>query len=159
MGYTDALFNTQGIKKMSTVEKGTKIKIHYKGTLDDGTEFDNSKTRGTTLDFEVGAGLMIKGFDNNVIGMGEGEVRTFTLSPEEAYGPVHRDAFTDFPREKFGNDIVLEVDSVVQGHGPQGEPVMARICEIKDDTVKLDFNHPLAGKNLTFEVELIEIEG
>ena len=112
---------------MDTVEKGTKIKIHYKGTLEDGTEFDNSKDRGATLDFEVGAGQMIKGFDSNVLGMGEGEVRTFTLEPEE-------------------------------GSNGQGQPMLARISNISDDGVLLDLNHPLAGKNLTFEVELIEIE-
>jgi peptidylprolyl isomerase len=150
-------FQTKGIK-MSTVEKGTKIKVHYKGTLEDGTEFDNSKKRGSTLDFEVGAGLMIKGFDENVLGMGEGEVRTFTLEPEEAYGPVIEEAYRLFPKEAFGdNDI--EVGGVVQGHNGQGQPMMARVANISDDGVLLDLNHPLAGKNLTFEVELIEIEG
>ena len=142
---------------MSTVEKGTKIKVHYKGTLDDGTEFDNSKNRGATLDFEVGAGLMIKGFDENVVGMGEGEVRTFTLAPEEAYGPIHEEAYRLFPKEAFGdNDI--EVGGVVEGSNGQGQPMLARVANISDDGVLLDLNHPLAGKSLTFEVELIEIE-
>tara|TARA_Y100000004_G_C8734977_1_gene335862 strand:+ start:220 stop:651 length:432 start_codon:yes stop_codon:yes gene_type:complete len=143
---------------MSTVEKGTKIKVHYKGTLEDGTEFDNSKNRGSTLDFEVGAGLMIKGFDENVVGMGEGEVRTFTLAPEEAYGPIHEEAFRLFPKDVFGdNDI--EVGGFVEGNNGQGQPMMARIADISDEGILLDLNHPLAGKNLTFEVELIEIEG
>ena len=106
MGYTDALLSHTRNKTMSTVEKGTKIKIHYKGTLEDGTEFDNSKTRGATLDFEVGAGLMIKGFDTNVLGMGEGEVKTFTLAPEEAYGPVVEEAFRLFPKDAFGDNVV-----------------------------------------------------
>lgn len=142
---------------MSTVEKGTKIKVHYKGTLDDGTEFDNSKNRGSTLDFQVGAGMMIKGFDENVVGMGEGEVRTFTLAPEEAYGPIHEEAYRLFPKEAFGdNDI--EVGGVVEGNNGQGQPMMARIANISDEGVLLDLNHPLAGKDLTFEVELIEIE-
>ncbi len=141
---------------MSTVEKGTKIKIHYKGTLEDGTEFDNSKSRGATLDFEVGAGLMIKGFDENVVGMGEGEVKIFTLAPEQAYGPVHEEAYRLFPKEAFGdNDI--EVGGVVEGNNGQGQPMMARIADISDEGVLLDLNHPLAGKDLTFEVELIEI--
>ena len=157
MGYTDALFQHTRNKKMSTVEKGTKIKVHYKGTLDDGTEFDNSKNRGATLDFEVGAGLMIKGFDENVVGMGEGEVRTFTLAPEEAYGPIHEEAYRLFPKEAFGeNDI--EVGGVVEGSNGQGQPMLARVANISDDGVLLDLNHPLAGKSLTFEVELIEIE-
>ena len=143
---------------MSTVEKGTKIKIHYKGTLEDGTEFDNSKSRGATLDFEVGAGLMIKGFDENVVGMGEGEVKIFTLAPEQAYGPVHEEAYRLFPKEAFGdNDI--EVGGVVEGNNGQGQPMMARIADISDEGVLLDLNHPLAGKDLTFEIELIEIDG
>ena len=157
MGYTDALLSHTRNKTMSTVEKGTKIKIHYKGTLEDGTEFDNSKARGSTLDFEVGAGLMIQGFDNNVLGMGEGEVRTFTLAPEEAYGPIIEEAYRLFPKEVFG-DNSIEIDSVVEGHNGQGQPMMARIADISDEGVLLDLNHPLAGKDLTFEVELIEIE-
>jgi len=143
---------------MSTVEKGTKIKIHYKGTLEDGTEFDNSKTRGSTLDFEVGAGLMIQGFDTNVLGMGEGEVRTFTLAPEEAYGPIIEEAFKLFPKDAFGENAI-EVGGVVEGSNGQGQPMMARIADISDEGVLLDLNHPLAGQNLTFEVELIEIDG
>ena len=144
---------------MSTVEKGTKVKVHYVGTLDDGTQFDNSKKRGNTLDFQVGAGMMIKGFDDAVTGMGEGEVKTITISSQEAYGDVEKDAFTDFPRTRFGEDLDLEVGGIVQGAGPQGEPIMARISSLDEDTVTLDFNHPLAGKDLTFEIELIEIEG
>ena len=125
--------------------------------MEDGTEFDNSKNRGSTLDFEVGAGLMIKGFDENVVGMGEGEVRTFTLAPEEAYGPIHEEAFRLFPKDVFGdNDI--EVGGFVEGNNGQGQPMMARIADISDEGILLDLNHPLAGKNLTFEVELIEIE-
>lgn len=158
MGYTDALLSHTRNKTMSTVEKGTKIKIHYKGTLEDGTEFDNSKTRGATLDFEVGAGLMIKGFDTNVLGMGEGEVKTFTLAPEEAYGPVVEEAFRLFPKDAFGDNVV-EVGGIVEGNNGQGQPMMARIADISDEGVLLDLNHPLAGQNLTFEVELIEIEG
>ena len=142
---------------MSTVEKGTKIKVHYKGTLEDGTEFDNSKNRGSTLDFEVGAGLMIKGFDENVVGMGEGEVRTFTLAPEEAYGPIHEEAYRLFPKEAFG-DNAIEVGGFVEGNNGNGQPMMARVANISEDGVLLDLNHPLAGKNLTFEVELLEIE-
>ena len=144
---------------MSTVEKGTKVKVHYVGTLDDGTEFDNSKKRGNTLDFQVGAGLMIKGFDEAVTGMGEGEVKTITIPAQEAYGAVEADAFTDFPLAQFGDDLELEVGGVVQGSGPQGQPIMARVSALNESTVTLDFNHPLAGKDLTFEIELIEIEG
>ena len=142
---------------MDTVGKGTKIKVHYKGTLTDGTEFDNSKNRGSTLDFEVGSGLMIKGFDNNVLGMGEGEVKTFTITPEEAYGPLLEEAYQLFPKKAFGENNI-EVGGFVEGSNGQGKAMMARIADISDEGILLDLNHPLAGKDLTFEVELIEIE-
>jgi len=142
---------------MSTVKEGNTVSVHYKGTLDDGTEFDNSKVRGSTLEFKVGGGQMIKGFDNAVVGMGLGEVKTFTLTPDEAYGDVNENAVQEYPRSIFG-DTEIEVDGVVQGSSPTGQPMIARVKEIKEETVMLDLNHPLAGKELTFEVELINIE-
>jgi peptidylprolyl isomerase len=142
---------------MSLVKEGHSVKVHYKGTLDDGTEFDNSRSRGQTLEFEVGTGQMIKGFDTALVGMGLGEVKTFTLSSDDAYGPVHDEAFRDFPREAFGEDVELEVDGVVHGSTPTGQPMIAKVTAISEETVTLDLNHPLAGKDLTFEVELLEI--
>ena len=114
------------------VENGHNVKVHYKGTLTDGTEFDNSKTRGQTLDFEVGSPRLIQGFSNALLGMAKGETKTVSLPAESAYGPV-------------------------RGNGPQG-PFMAKIHEIQDSNVILDFNHPLAGKDLNFEIELVELE-
>tara|TARA_R110002020_G_C15947650_1_gene745298 strand:- start:147 stop:581 length:435 start_codon:yes stop_codon:yes gene_type:complete len=142
---------------MSLVTEGHNVKVHYKGTLEDGTEFDNSRTRGKALEFQVGAGQMIKGFDDAILGMGLGEVKTFTLTPEDAYGPVHQEGFRDFPKEAFGTDIELEIDGVVHGSTPTGQPMVAKVAAINEDTVTLDLNHPLAGKDLTFEIEVIEI--
>tara|TARA_B100000700_G_C15007025_1_gene839046 strand:+ start:618 stop:1052 length:435 start_codon:yes stop_codon:yes gene_type:complete len=142
---------------MSTVKEGNTVSVHYKGTLDDGTEFDNSKLRGSTLEFKVGSGQMIKGFDNAVVGMGLGEVKTVTLASNEAYGPVHEAAVRDFPRTAFGADMELEVDAIVHGESGDGQPMVARVAALNEDTVTLDLNHPLAGKELTFEIELVDI--
>jgi peptidylprolyl isomerase len=142
---------------MNTVEEGTIVKVHYKGTLEDGTEFDNSRGRGDTLEFQVGGGQLIKGFDTAVTGMGLGEVRTVTIPPCDAYGEVQADAFREYPRGMFGEDIEMEVGGVIQGSGPQGEPLMAKVSALSDTLVTLDHNHPLAGQDLTFEIELIEI--
>jgi peptidylprolyl isomerase len=139
------------------VENGHNVKVHYKGTLTDGTEFDNSKTRGQTLDFEVGSPRLIQGFSNAVLGMTEGETKTISLPAESAYGPVDPHAFQDVPRTQFGEDFVFEIGGMIRGNGPQG-PFMAKIHEIQDDNVVLDFNHPLAGKDLNFEIELVELE-
>ena len=142
---------------MSLVKEGQNVKVHYKGTLDDGTEFDNSRTRGQVLEFQVGTGQMIKGFDAAMVGMGLGEVKTFTLTSDDAYGPVQDEAFRDFPRDAFGADIKLEIDGVVHGSSPDGQAMIAKVAAINEETVTLNLNHPLAGKDLTFEIELVEI--
>ena len=139
------------------VENGHNIKVHYVGTLADGTEFDNSRTRGTTLDFQVGSPGLITGFSNAVVGMTTGETKTITLGPDDAYGQVNPDAFQNVPKTQFEDDFVFEVGGAVMGQGPQG-PFRATIHEVQDDSVVLDFNHPLAGKDLTFEVEVVEVE-
>ena len=135
------------------VENGHNVKVHYKGTLSDGTEFDNSRVRGQTLDFEVGSPRLISGFNEAVLGMSKGETKTVTLEAAAAYGPVDPNAFQDIPKTEFG----FEVGGMIKGRGPQG-PFMAKIHEIQEETVVLDFNHPLAGKDLTFEVEIVEVE-
>tara|TARA_Y100000593_G_C4243622_1_gene303509 strand:- start:541 stop:975 length:435 start_codon:yes stop_codon:yes gene_type:complete len=142
---------------MSTVKEGQSVKVHYKGTLKDGTEFDNSRSRGETMEFEVGSGQLIKGFDTAVRGMGIGEVKTVTIPSTEAYGEVNPTAFRTFPKDTIEGADSLQVDSVVEGASSGGHPMLARVSSISDDTVTLDLNHPLAGKDLTFEIELIDI--
>tara|TARA_Y100001963_G_C6762983_1_gene440570 strand:+ start:732 stop:1169 length:438 start_codon:yes stop_codon:yes gene_type:complete len=141
---------------MTTVAKGHNVKVHYKGTLTDGTEFDNSRSRGETLDFQVGSGQLIKGFDTAVRGMGIGEVKTVTLKPTEAYGETDPAAIVEYPKSVFAPGTQLVVGHTVQGTGPTGQPVMAKITSLDEETVTLDHNHPLAGQDLTFEIELIE---
>jgi peptidylprolyl isomerase len=141
---------------MSTVEVGNNIEVHYIGTLADGTEFDNSYVRGEPIKFEAGAGNMIGGFDRAVLGMNKGETKSFTLSPEEAYGERVPNAIQNVSKEAFGPGYDFVVGTTVQGRGPQGA-FLATIHAVDETSVQLDMNHPLAGKELTFNVEVVEI--
>ena len=143
---------------MATVGTGHNVKVHYKGTLADGTEFDNSRSHGGTLDFQVGSGQLIKGFDHAVRGMGVGEVKTVTLKPSDAYGVTDPSAIVEVPKSVFAPDTNFVVGNTVQGTSPTGQPVTAKISSLNEETVILDHNHPLAGQELTFEIELIETD-
>jgi len=139
-------------------ENGHRVSVHYRGTLIDGTEFDNSRTRGETLNFDLGSGTMIQGFNDAIVGMTVGEKTVVTLAPEEAYGPIDPEAIRPAPKSAFGTDFEFVVGEVVQGNGPQGS-FLAKIHEVQDDQVLLNLNHPLAGEQLTFEIEVMEIIG
>ena len=142
---------------MKTIEVGNNITVHYIGTLTDGTEFDNSYVRGTPISFEVGAGVMISGFDEATVGMTEGQTKTFTLSSSEAYGDYVPDAIQHVSKEAFGPEYDFVVGTTVQGQGPQGA-FLATIRAIDESSVQLDMNHPLAGKELTFNIEVVEVQ-
>ena len=136
------------------VATGDEVTVHYRGTLTDGTEFDNSHVRGAPLEFTIGSGQMIVGFNDAVIGMTEGETKTFTISPEMAYGQRIEEAIQAVPRKTFSDDFEFEVGGMIQGNGPRG-PFVAKIKEFDDESVTLDLNHPLAGEELNFEIELL----
>ncbi len=138
------------------VQMGHTISVHYVGTMQDGTEFDNSRLRDRPIRFEVGMDNMIPGFVNAVIGMAEGETRNVTLEPSEAYGPRDPNANQGVPRAAFGPEFDFEIGGAVQGEGPQGK-FLATIQSYNDEEVILDLNHPLAGEALTFEIELMSI--
>ena len=141
---------------MSLIKEGHSVTVHYKGTLSDGSEFDNSRSRGAPLEFEVGSGQLIKGFDEAVRGMGFGEVKTFTLAPSDAYGYHDPAAVQKYPKEAFPEDYNFVNGDSVEGHSPEGAPLVAKIISSTEDTVTLDLNHPLAGKDLIFEIEIID---
>jgi len=141
---------------MMKVETGNNVSVHYRGTLSDGTEFDNSKTRGEALNFQVGSGMMIPGFDSALVGMSAGETKSISLSADDAYGERVDDAVQTVPKSAFGEGFEFLVGEVVQGNGPRG-PFMAKIQEERDEDVLLDFNHPLAGEELNFEIELVSV--
>ncbi len=142
----------------NTVESGQTVSVHYRGTLDDGSEFDNSRNRGEAMQVQVGSGQLIAGFDTALLGMTVGEVKNIHLGAEDAYGPIHEEAVQEAPKDMFPSDFVFKAGEVVQGRGSMGQPIMAKIVEEKESTVVLDMNHPLAGKDLNFEIELLNIE-
>ena len=139
-------------------KNGSTVSVHYVGTLDNGTEFDNSRVRGETLQFELGSGRMITGFNDAVIGMTPGETKTINLTPQEAYGLHNPEATENVPREMFGPDFEFIKGGTVRGNGPHGV-FYAKILDFNDENVQLDLNHPLAGKDLTFEIELVSVDG
>jgi len=136
---------------------GNTVNVHYVGTLSDGTEFDNSRTRGEPITVVVGAGQLIAGFNDALIDMSEGETKTFTLAPDEAYGPRYDDRTTTLSRTLFPEDFVFEANMKIPLQGPEG-PVISTLLEAGEDEITLDLNHPMAGKDLTFEVEVLSIE-
>jgi len=141
---------------MSMVENGQTVSVHYVGTLDDGTEFDNSRVRGSAMSFQMGTGRVIPGFENAITGMSVGETKNISIQSGDAYGPVNESAVQTTTRDAFPEDFELQEGLQVQGQGPNG-PVLATIKNFDNDNVTLDMNHPLAGKNLNFEIELVSI--
>lgn len=129
---------------------GDNVAVHYRGTLDDGTEFDSSEGRDP-LTFVVGSGQVIAGFDEAVRGLAVGESRTVRIEPEDAYGEYTDEAIIDFPADSAPEGLQVG-DPVSFGNGGQGT-----VLEITDEFVKIDANHPLAGEALTFEIELVSI--
>ena len=140
------------------VKNGCNVKVHYVGRLNDGSEFDSSHSRGETLDFTVGSGNLIKGFNDALVGMKKGQTKQVTLSPDQAYGNINPQAVTVAPKTAFPDDFDFNVGERVYGQSPQGQPMMALIKEVQENNVVLDLNHPLAGKDLTFDIELIDVE-
>jgi len=143
---------------MSQVKKGDKIKVHYHGTLSDGTVFDSSNGR-EPLEFEVGSGMVIPGFDAGVEGMAVGDKKTVNIPVDDAYGPKQEEMIMEFPKTQFPADMVPEVGMQLAMSNQQGQQFPVVITEVKDEVVILDANHPLAGQNLTFNLELVEIIG
>ena len=133
---------------------GDTVRVHYRGTLSDGSEFDSSEGR-EPLEFEVGSGQVIPGFDDAVKKLELGEKVTVTIPAAEAYGEHQAEGLQKFPLSAFPSPH--EAGWAVELAGPNGERIPATIVSIDGDEVTLDFNHPLAGEDLTFELELVEI--
>ena len=137
-------------------KNGDNVKVHYTGTLDDGSEFDSSRGR-EPLEFTLGAGSMIPGFEAAVLGMKLGEVKTVTIPAAEAYGEYSEDNIQEIDRSNISPDVELEVGMQLQGMNPNGSIFTVTVLSFTDTTVTLDGNHHLAGEDLTFEIELVEI--
>ena len=138
-------------------QAGDTVKIHYKGTLDDGSVFDSSEGR-EPLGFRLGTGQVIQGFDDAVTGMNVGERKTVRILPEEAYGEARDDLFLVVERRQLPTETPLEPGASLTIQQPDGRPVPVSVSAVDDDTVTLNANHPLAGQALTFALELVGIE-
>ncbi len=141
---------------MSVVKNGDNVKVHYTGKLVSGEQFDSSVGR-EPLEFTVGAGMMIKGFDAAMPGMAVGEKKTINIAPEDGYGPRNPEAIIEFPKEQVPADMKLEPGMPLTLSDQAGNPVPVIVVEVKDDVIVLDANHFLAGQELIFDIELVSI--
>ncbi|NII25529.1 peptidylprolyl isomerase [Pseudoflavitalea sp. X16] len=143
---------------MQQAKAGDTVKVHYHGRLTDGTTFDSSEGR-EPLEFEVGSGAVIAGFDNGVTGMSVGEKRTIQIPVEQAYGPKDPGMLVEFPKSNFPEDMAPELGMRLNMTNGSGQVIPVVITDVKEDTVILDANHPLAGEDLIFDIELVSIGG
>ncbi len=138
------------------VTNGDKVKVHYTGKFEDGKVFDSSVDRDP-LDVEVGAAQVIKGFEDALLGMEKGDKKTITIPPDQGYGPYDPALVIEMPNANIPKDITPEIGMKLRLSGDKGQSVMVVVSEIGDESVKLDANHPLAGKVLVFDLELVNI--
>jgi peptidylprolyl isomerase len=141
---------------MQQVKEGDVVKVHYTGKLANGEQFDSSTGR-EPLEFTVGAGQMIKGFDAAMPGMNPGEKKTINIAPEDGYGPRVEEAIIEFPKSNVPADMKLEPGMQLTLSNQEGYPVPVIVVEVKDEVIVLDANHFLAGQELVFDIELVEI--
>ena len=141
---------------MVQAKNGDTVRVHYTGKLEDGTVFDSSTDRDP-LEFTIGAGQIIPGFEEAVIGMNPGESKTTTISPDKAYGPHREDMVMVIDRNEFPERLELEVDQQLQIPVEDDRTIAVTVTHLSELSVTLDANHPLAGEDLTFDIELVEI--
>ena len=141
---------------MAKAKTNDTVKVHYTGRLTDGTVFDSSLDK-EPLEFTIGQKMVIPGFEEGVIGMAAGESRTVSIASQDAYGPYLDDLVGTIRRTHIPSDIELQVGTILQMQAPDGGVTIVMVKELNDENVTLDANHPLAGKDLTFEINLLEI--
>lgn len=141
---------------MTQAKDGDNVKVHYTGKLDDGTVFDSSVDRDP-LEFTIGSGMIIPGFEQAVIGMAPGDSKTELIPSDNAYGPYLEEMVLTVEREQIPLEIEPEIGQQLQLQHPTGQVIPVVITEVSPETVTLNANHPLAGENLTFEISLVEI--
>ncbi len=141
---------------MAQAKSGDTVRIHYTGTLDDGTQFDSS-AGNDPLEFALGSGQVIAGFDSAVDGMAVGESKSVTIPPEEAYGERHEQLVQQVPKTALPDEIEPAVGMQLQSRSPEGHVMNLLVTEMDEQTITVDGNHPLAGQALTFAIELVEI--
>lgn len=141
---------------MQQVKSGDTVRVHYHGKLTDGSTFDSSEGRDP-LEFTVGSGQVIKGFDDAMVDMEPGQKKTVNIPVDQAYGQRNDDMMMEYPKTEFPADMVPQVGMELHMSDNMGNVFPVVIAEVKDDVVLLDANHPLAGQDLTFEIELVSI--
>ncbi len=141
---------------MTQAKYGNTVKVHYTGKLDDGTVFDSSIDRDP-LQFTLGDGQMIPGFEQAVVGMSLNESKTVTIPMDQAYGPHREERVTEIERNQFPENMQLEIGQQLQIRQDDGQPFLVSVTDVSESSVTLDANHPLAGKDLTFDIQLVEI--
>lgn len=141
---------------MAQVKSGDTVKVHYTGKLDDGSVFDTSVNR-EALELIIGDNQLIAAFEEGLIGMSPGESKTIEVSSEEAFGPYHEEMVTTVDRSELPDGLEPQLGQRLSANGEDGESITVFVTEVGDSSVTLDANHPLAGEDLTFDVELVEI--
>lgn len=143
---------------MSKVKDGDTVKVHYTGKLSNGEVFDTSEER-EPLEFTLGQGQLIPGFEKAVTGLDVGESTTVDIPSNEAYGEPREDLIISVPKDQLPDDVEPQIGMQLQVNQPEGQPIPVRITDVGDENLTLDANHPLAGEDLTFKIELVEIAG
>ena len=141
---------------MSNAKSGDTVHIHYTGKLDDGTTFDSSSGRDP-LSFELGSGQVIAGFDKAVEGMAVGDNKSVKIEANEAYGERHEQLVQQVPKNALPDEIKPEVGMQLQSQSPDGQTMQLTVTEVADESITVDANHPLAGQDLNFDIELVKI--
>jgi len=141
---------------MSQAKQGDTVRIHYTGKLDDGTQFDSSSGRDP-LEFTIGSGQVIPGFDQAVQGMAVGDSKSVNITPQDAYGPRHEQMVQQVPKSALPDDLEPVPGMALQARGDDGKVINLTVTHVGDDDITVDGNHPLAGHNLNFDIELVEI--
>jgi len=141
---------------MSQAKSGDTVKIHYTGTLEDGTEFDSSSGR-EPLEFTLGSGQVITGFDKAVEGMAVGDSKSVNIPPEDAYGPRHDQMIQDVPKSALPDNLEPTEGMALQARGQDGRVISLTVTSVGEESITVDGNHPLAGKSLNFDIRLVAI--
>jgi FKBP-type peptidyl-prolyl cis-trans isomerase 2 len=139
------------------VKNGDKIKVEYKGTLNDGTVFDSSEKHGKPLEFQVGSGQIIKGFDEAVKGMAKGEEKNVKIPSQEAYGQPNPQLVQKVLKQNLPKDQEVKPGMALLATTPDGKQIPAKVSEVNENDVTIDLNHPLAGKDLNFKIKVVEV--
>ena len=142
---------------MTKLKTGDKVKVHYVGTLKDGSQFDNSRDKGEGLEFTIDYGQLLKGFNDAVKNLEVGKTTKVDVKSEEAYGKYITEAVITVQKSEFPESLKYELNGFIQGQDDKGRPVQGQVVKIDEESVNLDMNHPLAGEDLSFEIELLEI--